>query len=438
MKKWIPIAAAAVLLQACGGGDGTTPAPVDAAACSVASQRDSLRSFMQAQYYWYRNMPVPNEAASSMDEYFQSMLYRPVDRFSYTQASADYNNLFIEGRRTGYGYTLVWSDVAQSQLRVRNLEPLGPAARAGLQRGDIVLAVDGSSVAEIAQGSLAVVTTAGVKRTMVIQRAPGDVRQIEMVSEDFPLQPVAATRVFDAQGPAGPVRVGYLDYTQFVNYSRDDLATAFGQFADAGIGELILDLRYNGGGTIGMSRDLASMIGGQGVMGHVFVSLRYNDQQAASNSDMVFMPQMATDGTSLQPGLKRVFILTSGGTASASELLINGLKPLVKVVLVGDTTYGKPYGFVPHDFCGINYQAVQFESFNELGAGGFTSGFPPDCAVADDLQHQLGDPKEARTAAALNYIATGSCGPAARKQVLKQAPASAPIGETVAPGMFLD
>ena len=108
------------------------------------------------------------------------------------------------------------------------------------------------------------------------------------------------------------------------------------------------------------------------------------------------------------------------------------------VILVGDTTYGKPYGFVPRDACGTNYEAVQFESFNGLGAGGFTSGMPPDCQVADDLEHQLGDPQEARTQVALNYIATGSCGPAARRQILRQVPASPSIGETVPPGMFLN
>jgi carboxyl-terminal processing protease len=441
MTKRLYLLALVALLQACGGGggDGAVPVePVAAQACSVPDQRDNLRSFMQAHYYWPQNIHAADESAATMDEYFQSLLYRPIDRFSYTQASADYNQLFTEGRRTGYGYTLAWMDAAQTQLRVRNLEPLAPAARAGLRRGDLVLAIDGHAPADLAQGVLPVVTTAGVPRTMTVLTAAGQVSTIRMVSEDFPLQPVAATNVFDVQGAKGPVRVGYLAYTQFVTYSRDDLAVAFGQFAAAGIGEMILDLRYNGGGSVAMSRDLASMIGGQRAMGHVFASLRFNQQQAASNSDMVFMPQMATDGTALQPGLRRVFVITSGGTASASELLINGLKSIVDVVLVGDTTYGKPYGFVPHDYCGINYQAVQFETFNELGVGGFTAGFQPDCAVADDLGHELGDAQEARVATALKYVSTGSCGLGARKQLLRQVPADAPAGETVAPGMFLD
>jgi carboxyl-terminal processing protease len=94
---------------------------------------------------------------------------------------------------------------------------------------------------------------------------------------------------------------------------------------------------------------------------------------------------------------------------------------------------------VPHDYCGTTYQAVQFESLNSLGVGGYTAGFQPDCALADDLDHQLGDPREARTASALNYIATGTCGPAAKRQILRQSTSHpTPIGETPAVGMFVN
>src|SRR5206468_2613882 len=108
----------------------------------------------------------------------------------------------------------------------------------------------------------------------------------------------------------------------------------------------------NGGGAVNTSRDLASMVGGTRTEGQVFVSLRFNDKQQAQNQDIRFT---AAGDRYTQPleGLDRVFVITSGGTASASELVINGLKPFMKVVLVGDTTYGKPYGFVPRDNCGL-------------------------------------------------------------------------------------
>lgn len=430
----------AALLQACGGGGGgaETEPPPTAQACTVAEQRQSLREFMQGHYYWYRDMPAPDERATTMDAYFQSMLVRPRDRYSYSEPTELYNQVFTEGRRVGYGYTLVWADLARTQLRVRFVEPASPAARAGLARGDRVLAIDGHPPADIAAGLVPPVTTPGVPRTFTITTAAGQWRMFTVESEDYPLSPVAATRVFEVPGSSGPARVGYLAYSQFVGYSREPLQAAFAQFAQAGIGELILDLRYNGGGSVAVSRELASLVGGAATAWRLYSYLRFNDQQPGSTQTLLFTAPEATADTPLGLGLRRVFVITSGGTASASELLINGLKPFVDVVLVGETTYGKPYGFVPFDLCGTTYQAVQFESLNALGAGGFTAGFQPTCAVADDLDHQLGDPAETRIRTALDYVVTGSCGAAAAQRAPKQPLPLETFGEPWPRGMFVE
>jgi carboxyl-terminal processing protease len=108
-------------------------------------------------------------------------------------------------------------------------------------------------------------------------------------------------------------------------------------------------------------------------------------------------------------GLSRVFVIASSATASASELVINSLKPFRDVITIGSTTFGKPYGFVPRDACGITYSAVNFDSVNAKGVGGYTSGLPATCAISDDLGKALGDPAERRLAAALSYIQTGTC-----------------------------
>jgi carboxyl-terminal processing protease len=440
VKQWLAFLAVVAILPGCGGGgDAPPPDPVSAAQCTVAAQRQDVRSFMQANYYWYRTMPAPDETAPSMDAYFQSMLYRPTDRFSYTTPTADYNQLFTAGRRIGYGYSLVWTDTSHNTLRVQYVEPQSPVARAGLRRGDTILSIDGYTPAQVADGALPVVTTAGVPRTfMLASPGGGQSREIDVVSEDFPLQPVRTTTVLDAQGPAGPEKVGYLSYTQFVTYSLPDLQNAFVQFADAGVADVILDLRYNGGGSVATSRDLASLVGGGATQGRLYAYLRFNDQQASKTTSVLFDTPTVLAQTALANGLQRLFVIGAGGTASASELVINGLRPFMPVVLIGATTYGKPYGFVPHDACGTTYQAVQFESLNSLGVGGYTSGFTPDCAVGDDLDHQLGDPQEARIATALTYIATGTRGPAAKRQILRQSPAGGALGETPAPGMFLN
>ncbi|MHB1123321.1 MAG: S41 family peptidase [Ramlibacter sp.] len=435
--KRLAILLLTALLQACGGGGGDSAPTPAADACTIANQRQSLRDFMQEQYYWYRDMPAPDERAATMDAYFQSMLVRPVDRFSYSQPTEDYQQVFTEGRRVGYGYTLVWSDMARTQLRVRNVEPLSPAARAGLARGDRIHSIDGYTPADIAAGLLPAVTTPGVPRTFTVATAGGQWKMLTVTSEEYLLSPVAAAGVLEVPGPAGGAKVGYLAYNQFVTYSREQLWAAFLEFAQAGVSELILDLRYNGGGSVGVARELASLVGGAATASKLYAFLRFNDKQAGSTQRLLFEMPGATAGTPLGEGLRRVFVIAGGGTASASELVINGLQPFVDVVLIGEPTYGKPYGFVPFELCGTTYQAVQFESLNALGVGGFTSGFPPTCTVPDDLDHQLGDPAEARIRTALNYVATGSCGAAAALRAPKALPLET-IGDPWPRGMLLD
>jgi hypothetical protein len=108
------------------------------------------------------------------------------------------------------------------------------------------------------------------------------------------------------------------------------------------------------------------------------------------------------------------------------------------VVLVGETTYGKPYGFVPRDDCGTTYNAVNFETLNSQGAGGFITGFAPTCTVADDLDHQLGDAAERRVRVALDYLATGQCTTSLALGAPKAPPAPGVFGEAVPAQMFQD
>jgi carboxyl-terminal processing protease len=430
MKKlWILVLAA--LLQACGGGGGSGGGGTPTAACSVASQRQALLDFMTNEYFWYQQMHAPDANATTMDAYFRSMLDVPTDRFSFSESTAAYQQLFDEGTFTGYGYSYVETDTTNITLRVRTVEPQGPAYAAGLRRGDTILSVDGHSPAEIVAGAAGPVGSDGVARTIDVKDTAGNVKELQMVSATFPLTPVRDVTLLDATRNGQPIKVGYLDYTQFVTYSLDDLTNTVASFALQGASELVLDMRYNGGGDVATSRDLASLIAGSRVAGQVFASLRFNDKNQAKNENYLFNATAQSI-----PNLARVIVIASGDTASASELVINGLKPFMDVVLVGDTTYGKPYGFEPFDNCGTTYNAVNFESVNSLGVGGYTSGFAPTCPVGDDLDHALGDPNEARLKTALGYIATGQCPQSPQSALLL--PRSAPLvmGDVTPPGMF--
>jgi hypothetical protein len=200
--------------------------------------------------------------------------------------------------------------------------------------------------------------------------------------------------------------------------AEKQLIDAFNLFKSQGVNDLVLDMRYNGGGLLYIASELAYMIGGPGTAGKTFEDLVYNNK-IAPDPPIPFLstaygfaaPNPAPAGTALPYlGLKRVTVLTTPGTCSASEAVINGLRGVdIEVNIIGGQTCGKPYGFTPVDNCGTTYFSIEFKGVNAKGFGDFADGFAPTCTVADDLGHALGDTSEGMLSAALSYRATNAC-----------------------------
>lgn len=442
MKRLLVAACTAWLLVACGGGGGEAapgdplPDPPQDAACSASGQRSSLRAYMEQNYYF--TLAAGETQAASIDTYFQSLLARPQDRYSYSEPTAG-TLLAVRGQRMGYGYTVVWADAAQTVMKVRNVEPGSPVARAGLRRGDVVLAIDGRSPAQIAAGDPPPATQAGVAREFRIRDGAGQTRNFTVSSELFTQTAVPATGTFTVQRQGQSVLAGYVALQQFATFGYLEIGAAFRSLAAQGVQELVVDLRYNGGGSVNLSRDVASLVAGSRGAGQVYANLRYNERNAASNLSLPYLTRAETLPAAPLQGLSRVVVITSAATASASEAFINGLKPLMSVVLVGEASFGKPYGFIAREACGTTFNAVNFELTNAQGVGGYTTGFTPDCAVPDDLDRQLGDPQEGRLRAALYYLANGRCEAAApQRQGLGKTGTSRAFGEVPPLGMTLD
>jgi carboxyl-terminal processing protease len=225
-------------------------------------------------------------------------------------------------------------------------------------------------------------------------------------------------------------RVGYLLFNDHIRTAEQPLVSAIEQMRAANVNDLVVDLRYNGGGFLFLASQLAYMIAGPArTSGQPFERLQFNDKHTSidpvTGQPLTPVPFLDTTSTG-QPlptlNLARVYVLTGGTTCSASESIINGLRGVgVQVVQVGSTTCGKPYGFYPQDNCGTTYFSIQFKGVNALGFGDYTDGFSPNntragagtlvpgCSVADDFAVDLGQVNEARLQAALDHNLAGVC-----------------------------
>ena len=426
---------------------------------SVFDEELWIQSWTNDLYLWYREVPNPDmkSFATALD-YFDVMKTsattasgKPKDQFHFTYTTSDWEALSLSGVEASYGLT--WALLAKTpprELVVAFVEPGSPAAAAGLDRGAEVQSIDGvdlvngSDVDTLNNG----ISPANVGEThtfVVVDRGSTTSRTVMLTSASITSVPVQNVHTL----PAPNDKVGYLLFNDHIATAEKELADAVAQLRAAQITDLVLDIRYNGGGYLAIAAQLAYMIAGPTpTIGKVFERESFNDKHQKTDpfdgqplEPTPFIDQALDYGLppAQQPppgqalphlDLPRVFVLTGSGTCSASEAVMNGLAGVgVQVIQIGKTTCGKPYGFFPADNCGTTYFSIQFQGVNDKGFGDYADGFSPGgvnkgCVVADDFAHALGDPAEARLAAALTYRANQTCPPA---------PALATQGDAVIP-----
>jgi carboxyl-terminal processing protease len=391
-----------------------------------------VRAFIDETYLWYKEIPTTLKA----DDYKTPIDYfnvlktpavtpsgRAKDRFHFTYPTAVWNEMSRAGVTLGYGLTWVRNtDPTQPRVWMLTMvEPGSPADQAGLRRGDQLVSADGVAVGDSATDAVAKLNAAlfpvkeGEVHQLLLSRGGTALPAASLAALKLSVAPVQNTKVIDT--PTG--KVGYLLFKEHNAISESQLIEAISNFKTAGIADLVIDMRYNGGGLLAIASELAYMVAGpQATDGKVFEQSEFNDrskprapQMFASKAIGYAAPVPVKPGTPLPYlGLKRVTVLTTPGTCSASESVINSLRGVeVEVNLIGAPTCGKPYGFYPAPNCGTTYFTIQFHGVNDKGYGDYADGFQPTCDVADDLAHPLGDSSESLLAAALNYRATGVC-----------------------------
>ncbi|SDM66917.1 Peptidase family S41 [Janthinobacterium sp. OK676] len=399
---------------------------------TLLDEQTWVRSWVDETYLWYREVPttyLPQSFATAK-AYFDVLKTtattasgKPKDQFHFTYTTAEWE-ASLNGVELGYGMLLALTRTTPPRKAVVTIvEPGSPAALAGLRRGDELQAVDGVDFVNAPDAASVNIINDGLfpqaqgTHTLAFSRN-GTPISARLQAVEVNTSAVQNERIIDT--PTG--KVGYLTFNTHNNVAERQLVETMRRFQAAGISDLVLDVRYNGGGYLDVASELAYMIAGpQITAGKTFEQVLANDKTRPeapvpfhAQSQGFAGPNPLPKGTLLPSlGLKRVTLLTTGNTCSASEAIINGLRGVdVQVNLIGGTTCGKPYGFYPTPNCGTTYFAVQFQGVNAKGYGDFADGMAPTCDVTDDYQHQLGDPDEGMLAAALRYRSSGSCTPA--------------------------
>ena len=395
------------ILAACSFSDGDSND--DLYSCSNRDQKRFVRDATEFWYLWNDLLPDKTKVADydSPAEVLAAMTaVQPLDNFSYIGSAAADAAFFGGGLYLGFGFS--WQRVATDDIRLTRVFADSPADGAGFSRGQRILALDGRSIAEIeaAEGIGAALRAATVDFTLL--EIDGVTEFTVTVTQDtVVIAPVPQWRTIPR---AGNTPVGYVELASFIGTADSTLDAVFANFRAAGVTDLIVDLRYNSGGLVATAELFGDLLGGVVAENLTFTRTLHNADRAAEYDSDEFFELLANS-----INLSRLVVIATPATASASELLINGMEPHVDVAIVGDRTFGKPIGQVGFEFCGNILRLTAFQTVNADGFGDYFDGLPADCAAVDDLNVAVGDDADPNMIAARAYLDTGAC-PAAPLQ----------------------
>ncbi|PZX56030.1 C-terminal processing protease CtpA/Prc [Algoriphagus ratkowskyi] len=379
---------------------------------------------MDEVYYWRLNLQTPVAATSDPSDYFNSLLFKPTDRFSviYPDYQVLINSLQGISLDPGYEFQLYRiTDTNDIYAEILYVKKNSPAAGLDLKRGDRILSINGTPLTIENYRNLLGQTT---KTHTISNLRYDDEARGYIARPDISITPVEFSEdpnFLDTVYTVNDQKIGYIVYNFFApgvtgdNTKYDkEMDAVFAKMKAANINNLVLDLRYNGGGYVSSAVNLASLIGPGVTSSNIFSKTRYNtflmeNIPSLSSVKTAFLNKAENLGNTLAGN--RLYVLTSSGTASASELIINGLKPYMDVFLIGDVTYGKnvgsiaiedeenpnnPYGLLP----------IVTQSFNSLDESDYSTGFKPNVTVKENTERlkALGDVNEIMLRTAIERI----------------------------------
>ena len=402
MRLNVTFCAAVLSLVAACSDDGRSSSPqVGTDACSIDGQKQFVLEQMRDVYLWNDLLPtnIDLDAFPTPEALLDHLVsFQPLDGFSYIDLADADAQFFGEGRYEGFGFSTRFENA--DDLRFTRVFATSPASDAGFQRGQRVVMLNGRSIADIesAEGVAALFSLPSLEFTV---RRP-DTSEFTVTVERgmVTIDPLPQYRVIDR--PDG-TSYGYLELATFISTADNALVEAFASFQQAGVTDIIIDLRYNGGGLVLTTELLGDLLGGGVGPGTVFSKTLFNDNNSVFNRTEPF--EQLTHSINVS----RLVVIATGNTASASELVTNAMFPHAGVSIVGSTTLGKPVGQLGIEFCEKILRPTSFQTVNSLDEGGYFDGLPADCSAIDDLSFAVGDDDDPNVQAALALLDTGAC-----------------------------
>lgn len=388
--------------------DIIAPLPIENAATSE-QLKDSALQYTRDLYLWYKTIPGvfsvasyndPGELMQSIRQFsIESGFSQPVDRWSFAMKQHEWDNI-SSGVSGDFGLNVFFN--SDNDLRVKSVEEASPAGRAGIRRGWRITAINNNNDITTSNSEFVAKNVFNnASANFTFEKPDGSTKIISLKSAMYQEQPVYLDSIYNM----GSKKIGYFVFNSFLGdtsnvYQRFE--GIFNRFASEKITDLVVDLRYNGGGYVTVQNKLANYLAPSTTNGQVMMKQMYNDKYSRFNTTEKFKKLGGLN-------LNRIFFIVSNSTASASELLINNLKPYMEVKIIGPKdTYGKPVGFFPIEVGNWYVFPVSFRSTNKNGEGNYYNGIPVHSKTRDGLDQDWGNTEEACLAQAFKYITTGT------------------------------
>lgn len=359
--------------------------------------RDHLYEIMNEWYLWYDKMPdVDKSQYDTPEELLEAMRYLPKDIYSYTMSKQEFESRLIEGKYIGHGFS--WGFDDNGIVRIIFVFKDSPLYDEGVRRGWIINKVNGTPITTENRSTIFGDKTVGYENTIEFITPADSTVSITTAKKEIQRNSVL---YYDTLHVNGTV-TAHMVFQEFMQPSTEEFTEVFSFFNSTGATEMILDLRYNPGGFLDIATLLVSLITGENTNGKVFTKNIYNDKKSDENSSALF------DEQTNSLNLNRVIIITTGGTASASEALINGLKPYIDVITIGDVTYGKPVGMKVFIYENYVFLPITFRIANSMNESDYYDGIQPDAFCDDDFTRAFDNREEACLKEAIYYLENGS------------------------------